>query len=295
MTSGTARWKRVLTPWLFLAPFGAIFFTFTVYPLAYSVFLSTRQTVGTGIDNPVGWQNFGTLFVDKVFWESMLRTAYFAGMSLVIQLPAALGLALLVNRKRLWGRAIFRTAFFLPVLVGPAFIGVAFRTTIFGLQDGVVNAVLGSVGVPAIDWLRDPNFVMNTLVVTGVWMFAGFNMIYFLAGLQGIPTELYEAARVDGANVVQRFWNVTIPGIWPIAAFLITASTIGSFGLFDLPWVLTEQGGPGYASTTIMVYLYQRGFVQGELGYAAAMGWMVTVILLIIALVQLKLSRAWAD
>jgi ABC-type sugar transport system permease subunit len=295
MTSGMARWKRGLMPWLFLAPFGAIFFTFTVYPLAYSVYLSTRETVGTGIDEPAGWDNFRLLLADRMFWASMLRTAYFAALSLLIQLPMALALALLVNRKRLWGRAFFRTAFFLPVLVGPAFIGVAFKTSIFGVQDGVVNAVLGSVGVPAIDWLRDPTFVMNTLVVTGVWMFAGFNMIYFLAGLQGIPTELYEAATVDGANVVQRFWNVTIPGIWPIAAFLITASTIGSFGLFDLPWVLMEGGGPGDHSTTVMVYLYKRGFVEGKLGYAAAMGWMVTVILLIIALVQLKLSRAWAD
>lgn len=285
--------KRI-TPWLFIGPFAFIFLTFTVYPLAHSIFLSLRQTVGTEVDVYVGAANFRELLVDRVFWESMGRTAYFTVLSLLLQLPAALGLAMLINHKKLLLRPFFRTAFFLPVLVGPVFIGVAFQR-IFGQQDGVLNGVLSPLGFPAVNWLSDADMVMNTLVLTGIWMFAGFNMIYFLAGLQGIPQELYEAAMVDGANPWQRFLNVTIPGIWPIGAFLITASTIGSFGLFDLPWVLTNRGGPGRASTTVMVYLYDRGFLSGDIGYAAAMGWMVTVILLIIALVQLKFSRAWKD
>lgn len=281
-------------PWLFLAPFGLVFLTFTVYPLCASVHLSLRQTVGSSVDVFVGAGNFAELLGDGVFWGALGRTAYFAGLSLVVQLPVALGLALLVHQKKLVGRGLFRTAFFLPVLVGAVFIGVAFKR-IYGVQDGVLNQVLGLVGLPALDWLRNPRIVMDTLVLTGVWMFAGFNMVYFLAGLQGIPEELYEAATVDGAGAWQRFCNVTLPGIWPIAAFLITASTIGSFGLFDLPWVLMERGGPGRASTTVMVYLYERGFLGGDLGYAAALGWLVTIILLLIALVQLRVSRAWAD
>lgn len=279
---------------MFLLPFLALFLTFTVYPLVDSVRLSMRQTVGSSVDVHVGERNYAELLRDTVFWDSMGRTAYFAALSLLVQLPAALGLALLVHQKKLVGRAFFRTAFFMPVLVGAVFIGVGFKR-IYGLQDGTLNQYLSWLGVTAIDWLRDPDVVMNTLVLTGVWMFAGFNMVYFLAGLQGIPTELYEAAEIDGANVWQRFRAVTLPGIWPIAAFLITASTIGSFGLFDLPWVLTERGGPGRASTTVMVYLYERGFLVGDLGYAAAIGWMVTIILLLIALVQLKVSRAWGD
>ncbi|MBK9121170.1 MAG: sugar ABC transporter permease [Phycisphaerales bacterium] len=289
-----ARWSQRAAPFFFLAPFGLVFLVFTVYPLAHSVVLSLRQTVGTGVDVYIGPRNYGELLRDGVFWGALGRTVYFAALSVLIQLPIALGLALLVHGKGVPLRAIFRTTFFLPVLVGAVFIGVAFKR-IYGVQDGVINALLVTLGFTAIDWLRDPAFVMNTLVFTGVWMFAGFNMVYFLAGLQGIPTELYEAATVDGANVWQRFCHVTIPGIWPIAAFLITASTIGSFGLFDLPWVLTDRGGPGRASTTLMVYLYERGFLAGDLGYAAAMGWMITVILLVIALAQLKLSRAWQE
>lgn len=281
-------------PWLFLLPFLAVFATFTLYTLVDSVRLSLRQTVGTGVDVYVGWRNFAEILHDQVFWASMRRTAYFALMSLLVQLPVALGLALLVHQKRLFGQAFFRTAFFVPVLIGAAFIGASFKR-IFGLQDGVLNDCLGWLGISAIDWLRDPDVVMNTLVLIGVWMFSGFNMIYFLAGLQGIPTELYEAATIDGANRWQRFRHVTMPGIWPIAAFLMTASMIGSFGLFDLPWVLTDRGGPGRASTTVMVYLYERGFLVGDLGYAAAMGWVVTIILLVAALVQLKASRAWKD
>jgi ABC-type sugar transport system permease subunit len=281
-------------PWMFLAPFAVVFLTFTVYPLMDSVRLSLRQTVGMSVDVYVAARNFAELLHDETFWNSLGRTAYFAGMSLLVQLPAALGLALLVHRKRLWGRSFFRTAFFLPVLIGAAFIGVGFKL-IYGLQDGALNACLGWVGIPAVDWLRDPDVVMNTLVLTGVWMFAGFNMVYFLAGLQGIPTELYDAATVDGANRWQQFWAVTMPGLWPIAAFLMTASMIGSFGLFDLPWVLMEHGGPGRASTTVVVYLYERGFLVGNLGYAAAMGWAVTFLLLVAALVQLRISRAWGD
>lgn len=294
MSSRRSQLSHPVTPWLFLAPFVLLFLTFTVYPLVQSVGLSLHQTIGTRVDVYVGATNYATLLHDRVFWDAMGRTAYFAVLSLLVQLPVALLLALLVNHKRLPGRALFRTAFFLPVLVGPAFIGVGFKR-IYGLQDGVLNQVLGWLAIPALDWLGDPQVVMNTLVLTGVWMFAGFNMVYFLAGLQGIPAELYEAAEIDGANLWQRFAHVTMPGIWPIAAFLITASTIGSFGLFDLPWVLTQRGGPGRASTTVMVYLYERGFVAGDLGYAAALGWMVTIILLVVALVQLRLSRAWAD
>ncbi|MCP4248455.1 MAG: sugar ABC transporter permease [bacterium] len=280
-------------PWIFLLPFLAVFATFTLYPLVESVRLSLRRTVGNSAEAYVGWGNFAELLHDGVFWGSMRRTAYFALMSLLVQLPVALGLALLVHQKKLPGRAFFRTAFFLPVLIGAVFIGVGFRR-IYGLQDGALNQVLVYLGLSAIDWLRDPDVVMNTLVLTGVWMFAGFNMIYFLAGLQGIATELYEAATIDGANAWQRFRHVTIPGIWPIAAFLMTASMIGSFGLFDLPWVLTERGGPGRASTTVMIYLYERGFLVGDLGYAAAMAWMVTIILLLAALIQLKISKAWS-
>lgn len=283
-----------LTPWLFLAPFVLIFLTFTIYPLIYSVYLSTRQIVGTAVDNPVGAANFSAVLRDPVFWNSIGRTAYFAVLSLLLQLPFALILALIVNHKTLPGRAFFRVAFFMPVLVGQVFIGVGL-VRLFDVQYGTLNQILGHLGIAAIDWLRDENMVLNTLVLVGIWIFAGFNMVYFLAGLQGIPTELYEAATVDGANIMQRFRHVTLPGIWPIAAFLITASTIGSFGLFDLPWVLTDQGGPGRASTTIMVYLYERGFLYGDLGYAAAMGWVVTLLLLIIALVQLRVTRAWSS
>jgi ABC-type sugar transport system permease subunit len=282
------------TPWMFLAPFALIFVTFLVYPLIHSVSLSMRQMVGTGVDVFVGGGNFAELTRDATFWQSMGRTTYFAVGSLLVQLPIALGLALLVHGKNFLGRAFFRTAFFMPVLVGAVFIGVAFKR-IYGVQEGVLNQVLGWVGIPAIDWLRDPEVVLDTLILTGVWMFAGFNMVYFLAGLQGIPTELYEAATVDGAGTWGRFRHVTLPGIWPIAAFLITASTIGSFGLFDLPWVLMDRGGPGRASTTVMVHLYEKGFLAGNLGYAAAMGWIITIVLLLVAVLQLRVSRAWAD
>jgi ABC-type spermidine/putrescine transport system permease subunit I len=194
-----AHGKTALTPWLFLLPFAAVFATFTLYPLVDSVRLAFHRPVGPTAEVYVGWSNFRELMADRQFWQALLRTAYFAVMSLVVQLPVALGMALLVDHRGLRGKGFFRTAFFVPVLIGPAFIGAAFKR-IFGLQDGALNQLLGLVGLASIDWLRDPAVVMNTLVLVGVWMFAGFNMVYFLAGLQSVPAELYDAAKVDGAG-----------------------------------------------------------------------------------------------
>lgn len=274
--------KPRYAPYFFLAPFFALFGVFMAYPLFDSIRLSTYSVRGMQNQTFVGLENIERLIADPLFWTALWNTAYFALGSLLLQLPVALALALLLSNTRLKGRNLFRLSFFTPVLISGVFIAVIFYL-LYDRRYGLVNAVLGS----EIQWLQDPDLVMPALVLAGVWRWAGFNMVYFLAGLQSIRQELYEAAAVDGAGPWQSFIHVTIPALKPVIAFVVITSMIGSFQLFDLPYVLTE-GGPGNASMTMVMYLYKHGFEFINLGYAATIGWALAVIIGVISIIQVR-------
>lgn len=274
--------KPRYAPYFFLAPFFALFGVFMVYPLFDSIRLSTYSVRGMRNQTFVGLENIERLLADPLFWTALWNTAYFAAGSLLLQLPVALALALLLSNARLKGRNLFRLSFFSPVLISGVFIAVIFYL-LYDRRYGLVNRVLGS----EIQWLQDPDLVMPALVLAGVWRWAGFNMVYFLAGLQSIRQELYEAAAVDGAGPWQSFVHVTIPALKPVIAFVVITSMIGSFQLFDLPYVLTE-GGPGNASMTMVMYLYKHGFEFINLGYAATIGWALAVIIGVISIIQVR-------
>ncbi|HJN19319.1 MAG TPA: sugar ABC transporter permease, partial [Armatimonadota bacterium] len=231
--------------------------------------------------------------------------------SLFIQLPLSLILALVLNSKRLRGTLFFRFAFFSPVLVAGVFIAIIFGL-IFNHEYGLLNhlirmrwvmAPLEFLGVPALlesfgvsissmDWLRDEKLVLSAIVITGVWRWTGFNMIYFLAGLQSVRQELYEAASIDGAGWWHSFVHVTVPGLRPIIVFVVVMTTIGSVQLFDLPYILLGGGGPNDAGLTVVMYLYRTGFQYMRLGYAATIGWALFALVFVLALIQMKsLSR----
>ncbi|MXY50613.1 MAG: sugar ABC transporter permease [Gemmatimonadetes bacterium] len=274
--------KPRYAPYFFLAPFFALFGVFMVYPLFDSIRLSTYSVRGMQNQTFVGLENIERLIADPLFWTALWNTAYFAAGSLLLQLPVALALALLLSNARLKGRNLFRLSFFSPVLISGVFIAVIFYL-LYDRRYGLVNRVLGS----EIPWLQDPDLVMPALVLAGVWRWAGFNMVYFLAGLQSIRQELYEAAAVDGAGPWQSFVHVTVPALKPVIAFVVITSMIGSFQLFDLPYVLTE-GGPGNASMTMVMYLYKHGFEFINLGYAATIGWALAVIIGVISIIQVR-------
>ncbi len=281
--------KPRYAPYFFLAPFFALFGVFMVYPLFDSIRLSTYSVRGMQHQTFVGLENIERLIADPLFWTALWNTAYFAAGSLLLQLPVALALALLLSNARLKGRNLFRLSFFSPVLISGVFIAVIFYL-LYDRRYGLVNRVLGS----EIQWLQDPDLVMPALVLAGVWRWAGFNMVYFLAGLQSIRQELYEAAAVDGAGPWQSFIHVTIPALKPVIAFVVITSMIGSFQLFDLPYVLTE-GGPGNASMTMVMYLYKHGFEFINLGYAATIGWALAVIIGVISIIQVRLFGVFRE
>ncbi len=289
------QWQHRYAPYFFVAPFIIVFCAFGLYPLVKSLVLSFYITSGPKSRVFVGLGNFAFLISDPDFLKAVRNTATFACFSVFLQLPLSLGLALLLNKRWLGGRNFFRLVFFSPRLVGMVFVAVLF-TVIFQPQFGLLNRVLHVlVGLnPDTKWLGNASLVMPALVVTSLWMYVGFNMIYFLAALQAVDQNLYDAAKVDGANAWQQFLHVTLPSIRPVAVFVVVLSTIGSFKLFELPYLmLGNGGGPENAGLTVVMYLYQNGFETGDLGYASAIGWTLALGVLVVSLIQMKLTGAW--
>ena len=285
--------QQKIAPYLFIAPFYLLFVIFMGYPLISSLVMSLYEMRGFQSRIFVGIGNFIDLFGDPIFWKSLRNTAYFAAGTLTLQLPIALLLAILLNSKFVRGKNVLRLAFFAPVLVAGVFVAIIFNL-VYDQRAGLVNnefLVLGK----EIGWLNEENYVMPAVILTGVWQWAGFNMIYFLAGLQGIRQELYEAAAVDGANWWQAFLHVTLPSLRPVIAFVFVVSMIGSLQLFDLPYILTNGGEPADAGSTIVMYLYKNGFQFMRLGYAATIGWVLFFIIAVISIVQLKLLGIFRD
>jgi ABC-type sugar transport system permease subunit len=285
-------------PYIFIAPFVILFLVFTAYPLLYSVVMAMQQNDGPKVSTFVGLDNFRWLWDDPEFWKALRNTFVFAAGSIFIQLPCALGLAMLLNRPDIKGRAFFRLIFFAPVLVGLAFVAIMFGL-IFEKNTGLLNVMLRDLtawlpGVPTWDtefpWLQE--YIMPALIIATFWMYVGYNMVYFLAALQNVSKELLEAAEVDGANAWHRFRYITIPAIRPIATFVVLLSIIGSMQLFELPYLLLGPGGgKDGGGLTVVMYLFDKGFTVGDLGYASAIGWVLGMILLAFAILQKFIGR----
>jgi len=287
------KFQRDAAPYLFVTPFILTFLIFILYPLVKSLILAMHITNGPQSQVYVGLDNFAFLLQDKDFHTAVINTATFTFFSILLQLPASLGLALLLNSTMVKGRNFFRFAFFSPHLFGQVFVAILF-SVIFIPKFGLLNRALHFFFGMSLDtkWLQTPGLVMPALVMTSLWMTIGFNMIYFLAALQSIDRTLYEAAEVDGANAPQRFLNITLPGIKTVMVFILVIITIGSFQLYELPYVMLDGPGPDNAGLTVVMFLYQQGFEAGDLGYASAIGWTLAVLVMLVALGQVVLSGA---
>ena len=283
-------------PYLFVAPFVVLFCCFMLYPLGYSVVLSFYKAAGPRQMRFVGFDNFKFLLTDKIFWAAVANTTYFAVLFLTLQIPMSLGLAVLLNSKKIRWRNFFRFAFFSSHLVGGVFVAVIF-SMLLAQRHGMINKAIGAVFPfigSEVNWFGKPELAMPAVVVAALWISIGYAMVYFLAALQAVDRELYEAAEVDGAGKWQQFWHITIPGIRPVLVFMILVGTIGAYQLFELPYVLFYGVWTNYA-ITIVTYLFQMGFEAGDVGYASAIGWMLVLIILVISLVQLRVTRARDD
>ena len=260
-----------------------------IYPLVSSMWTSLhfQRTLDSSVF--VGLFNYQVLLNDSQFWQAMLNTFIFTMGVLFVQLPVALCMALIVNARFLKGRNFFRLCFFSPTLVAGVFVAIIFRQ-IYNPDNGLANVILGL----DVAWTESKYLIMPSIILTSVWQSSGFNMLYFLAGLQGIRGELYEAADVDGASRWQSFLHVTLPGLRPITIFVVVISIINSLQLFDVPFVLLDGEGPGGYGRTIVMYLYQK-FETSELGLACATGWTLAMLIFLVTMVQLHLMKAFRE
>jgi raffinose/stachyose/melibiose transport system permease protein len=277
-------WGRAATVVFFLLPAALIYGLFVLYPIVQAAFYSLYRWKGLGpLQDYVGLQNFRQILTDEVFRQALGHNLIIMVLSLGIQLPLALGIALLVGRK-MRGRAFFRTVFFLPFVLSEVITGVVW-SFILRAQSGLLNSVLDAIvpGFTPRGWLGNPDIVLYVLFAVITWKYFGFHMILYLAGLQSIPAELEEAALIDGATPARVIRDVTIPLLLPTIRLTIFLSALGSLQFFDLIYIMTD-GGPVNASETMATYMYDFGFRRFSLGYGAAVSLVIFAICFLFSL-----------
>ncbi|NQX61235.1 sugar ABC transporter permease [Paenibacillus qinlingensis] len=281
------------TAFWFIFPAIALLLVFVFYPMLQAFLISFKNysLVGAG-DVFVGMDNYVHLMKDRAFFNSLKHSFYFALIVIPIQTSIALGLALLIQKKTATA-GLFRTLYFIPVIISTAVAATVFKL-IYNKEFGLLNSVLKALHMPVTSFLSDPKTAMNGIIVLGIWKGAGFFMIIFLAGLNNISPDLYEAARVDGASRIGQFFKITLPLLNRTMSFVVIMTTIDAIKLSGLVFVLTN-GGPNSSTETVVFYIYKQAFTQMRMGYATAAAFVLFAIVLTISLIQMKLFNKDTD
>jgi ABC-type sugar transport system permease subunit len=276
--------NRRYVPYYFLAPALIVLVAFVLWPMLWSLYLSFTDSAVVGTADWVGLDNYAELVQDPAFGNALLNTVVYTVFSAPISVGLALLLAIALNRV-LPGRAFFRAVIFFPFVISLSIIAIAW-SFMLDPQVGIVNIWLNSIGIPTGNGIRDPAWAMPYVILVGIWRNVGFFMVMFLAGLQSIPRELYEAAEIDGTSGLQRFRYVTLPLLSNTTMFVVIIASIFSFQAFDHIYVMTG-GGPFFRTETIVMQIYRDGFENFQMGYASAVSWVLVVIVLGLSLLQL--------
>jgi len=283
--------KEAFEGYLCIAPWLVGFLLLTLGPMAFSFIISLMKW---DLINPaefIGFDNYTAILTDDFrFRQSLKVTVLYAAFSVPLGLIGSLSLALLLNLK-LKGMRIFRSVFYIPAIL-PGVAVTMLWLWILKPQGGVLNYILGAMHIEPKPWLSDPAWALPSFVIMSLWGVGG-GMIIYLAGLQSVPTQLYEAAEIDGASSWKKFWTVTIPMISPTILFNLIMGIIGSFQVFTASFIMTPNGGPGYSTLFYVLYLYQKAFKYLQMGYASALAWILFIIVLALTLLVFKLSGRW--
>lgn len=278
---------RHRAPYLFLAPFFIFFAIFGLYPVVYSFYLSFHRWNGLGDPQYVGFAHFERMLNDRILLQSYENSIYLFFIYVPVMVLLALVLAVVLNSPKIRGFRFYRTIIFTPFITNMIAAGFAFQI-LLNTNYGLVNSLLESIGIGGAPWLEDEWWARVSLGLMIIWAWLGYNMVLMLAGLQTIPGDLNEAARVDGANRLQVFFLITIPLMRPIILFAVVMSTMGTFGLFAEVDALTG-GGPAFATITPLIKIYGNAFDQFQFGYASAMAYVYFVFIFVLTMVQLRL------
>ena len=294
--SDKGAWRKRLRqslPWyLFIAPNVLSFLVFTLFVWILLIYLSFSQWDMIGSIKWVGVDNYVKVVQDPIFHKAVLNTARYAAMFVIPATGIALFVALLAN-QRLRGIYIFRAIYYLPVVTSIAVISMIWSFVLLSRDDGPLNYLIGLLGIPPQKWLVDVKLALPSVVGMQVWSTLGYYMVLWLAGLQSVPEELYDAAKIDGAGMWGLFRHVTWPMLRPTTIFIVMVSTIGAFQMFGGVYILTG-GGPAHATITIVYYVWQRAFARYNMGYASAISLLLFLIILVVTLIQRRLMN-WSE
>ena len=285
-----AAWLRRKNRWfyIFIAPFFIQFAVFKLFPMAWSFWLSFHEWIGVGRMIPVGLGNYAKALQDPLFWQSIYNTLFLCVIGTLFSMTVTFVIAFIINSGLVRGKEFFKTAFFLPQVTSGVVIGILFLV-LFGKEYGFLNQIMSGLFGVKPDWLGNSSLIKPSIILAGFWGGFGWYIVMYLAGLQSIDLDLYEAARVDGANLRQQFFHITVPMMRNVVVFLAIMAFIGGLQSFEIPYLmLNGGGGTGNAGLTIVTYLYQQGFGFFNLGYGSALAWLLFVLIITGTLIQIK-------
>lgn len=277
--------KRKIVPYLLVSPYIVHFFLFIAFPVIFSVVLTFHNWNIISPMEYTGLNNYIRLFNDATFFKSLVNTLIFLAIHIPLQITVALFLAEILNQK-IKLRGIFRGAFFMPVIVSGVVVTILWQQ-LYGFDTGLLNRLLVKVGLSKIGWLTDPNWAMPSIAIMATWKNVGLYIVLFLVGLQTVPPQYYEAADLEGATNLQKFFKITLPMINPTIFMVVVLSTIGGFSLFIEPYVMTG-GGPLNSTISAVLYIYKQGFFYYRMGYAATLGFFFAMLILAVVMIQKK-------
>lgn len=286
---GGPRASEALHAYVFMAPAILGLLLFTLGPVVASLLLSFTEYNLLSPPEWVGLANYAKMFDEELFWQALRVSAIYSVVSVPAGLALALLLAVLLNHK-MRGVMFFRSVYYLPTVISGVGVAMLWRW-LFNAEFGIINVLLGKVGIDGPAWLLDKNWALPALIITSLWGVGGTTLI-FLAGLQGIPQELYEAAEIDGAGRLSQFRRITMPLISHVTFFNLVLGIIGALQVFTDAFVIT-RGGPNHATLFLSVYLYQHAFLYLNMGYAAAIAWFIFIIVMLLTLMVFKSSPLW--
>lgn len=287
----TIRQRDNIWGYAFILPCVIIFLIFTIYPFCYSAFLSMQEKVGTNITDLqfAGAKQFIKAFQSKEMWNSFKVTALYTFPTVFFHLAIGLSLAMLVN-KSIHLKGLVRAMYFVPVILSTVVISMVWKFML-SPKVGLFNLFLSNFGIdPDIAWLKSPKLAMTAVIIVGVWKWIGYFMVLYLAALQDIPVSLYEAAEIDGANGLQKFFKITFPLLGNTTQFLMIISVINTFQVFDQIFMMTG-GGPIKRTDVIVYYIYRQAFQIYDMPYASAVSWLLFVVIFVLTALQMRISK----
>lgn len=287
------RKQEFLWGWLFIFPTILGLMVLNIIPIFQTVYQSFFKTGAFGKGNIfVGLDNFNKMFHDTVVWQTLFNTFKYAIIEVPFSIAISLVLAVMLNKK-IKGRTVFRTIYFLPMVTAPAAVAMVWRW-LYNSEFGLINHLLSSVGLGPVNWISNPGTSFISVAIVGIWSILGYNMVLFLAGLQEIPRDFYEAAQIDGASPVKEFFYITLPLISPTMFFVVVTRVIAALQVFDVIYMMMDRNNPALPKTRSLVcQFYEYSFVQGNKGYGSAIVLLLFFIIMIITVIQMRCQKKW--